>query len=114
MDRAGNGGRGTMTAFDRLGREIAREQDALRARATHRADARANLDALEVPQRSSQFARKMWLAGGAGVLSALAAAAWILLVRAPAQPPLSAVAVQTGVPVGAGAFLEASGAEPFA
>lgn len=103
-----------MTAFDRLGREIAREQDALRARATHRADVRANLDGLEIAQRAPDFARKMWLAGGAGVVSALAAAAWLLFVHQPAQPPLSAVAVQTGIPVGAGAWLEAPGAEPYA
>jgi hypothetical protein len=102
-----------MTGFDRLGGEIAREQDALRARTSHRADVRATLDMLEVREPSPRRTRALRIAGAAAV-AALAAAGWFVIANRPASAPLVAIAESSGATVAAGAWLEAQGSTPFA
>jgi len=73
-----------MTRFDDLGRQLAREQDALRARSNVRAEVRARLDALELPevQRRSW---PLWL--GATAAAGCVAAALVLLLWPGARGP---------------------------
>jgi transmembrane sensor len=73
-----------MTRFDDLGRHLAREQDALRARSNVRAEVRARLDALELPE----VQRRSWLLWlGAPAAASCVAAALVLLLWPGARGP---------------------------
>jgi transmembrane sensor len=82
------------TRLDDLGRTIAREQDALRARGTLRAEVRARLDALEIPQVQRRATPRTLALAGTAIAGALAAAIalWVL----PSKPKLSVLAVTIG------------------
>ena len=102
-----------MTSFDRLGQHIAREQDALRARAGHRAEVRDRIADLPITSRSRRLRRaRVWLPVAAAAALALAAAGWFA-TTAPARAPLRAQDASNGDPIAAGAWIEASGAQPF-
>ena len=66
-----------MTRFDDLGRQLAREQDALRARSNVRAEVRARLDALEIPE-VKRHGWPLWL--GATAAAGYVAATLVLLL----------------------------------
>src|SRR5262245_11303210 len=74
----------TMTRFDDLGRQLAREQDALRARSNVRAEVRARLDALELPEVKRR-SWPIWL--GSTAAAGCAAAALVLLLWPGARGP---------------------------
>jgi ferric-dicitrate binding protein FerR (iron transport regulator) len=106
-----------MTRFDDLGRHIAREQDALRARSSVRSEVRARLDALDVPhvQRAS-FGTTWPLALGATAAAGALAAALTLWIWPSAQAP-RALAVTIGedaVPGTTGTWVEAPSASAVA
>jgi ferric-dicitrate binding protein FerR (iron transport regulator) len=101
-----------MTRFDDLGRHIAHEQDALRARSAVRMEVRARLDSLEVPevQRGGGAIVRHWrlALGATAVAGALAAVItlWVL----PAKHVLTALEVTIGedeVPGTTGTWVEA-------
>jgi len=84
----------TRFEFDDLGREIAREQDALRAKSTVRTEVRARLDAVEIPEVQRRNAPRTWALAGTAVAGALAAAValWVL----PSKPKLAVLEVTIG------------------
>jgi len=92
-----------MSDLERLGRELAREQDALRARTTARAEVRERIAALERAPRSLQ--PRVYAAAGVAVLAAAAAAA--LWLRAPEPNALVARLGAAREPVAVGAWVEA-------
>lgn len=92
-----------MNAFDRLGQHIAREQDALRSRMSHRALVRERLANAELPTGSPR-ARRIWI----GVAStAVAAAALLWLARPVVREPLTLAVGGSQKPTPVGAFIEA-------
>jgi hypothetical protein len=101
-----------MTAFDRLGAEIAREQDALRGRARHRAQVRAYLAALELTPAQSH--RRSLIAATLAAAAALSvAAAFVLWPRPSSQPRALTLEVgPSSKPVLAGAWIEADQLAP--
>lgn len=81
-----------MTRFDDLGRQLAREQDALRARSTVRTEVRARLDTLEIPEVKRQVWPLALSVSAAAAALALGLSFWLWPV---AQQP-TALAVTIG------------------
>jgi len=92
-----------MSELERLGRELAREQDALRARSTARAEVRERIATVERAPTS----RRPVLYAGAGVAVLAAAAAAVLWLRAPKPAVLVARIGASHEPVTVGAWVEA-------
>ncbi len=105
-----------MTRLDELGRHIAREQDALRARSSVRADVRKQLDTLELPEQPARgaWARAAFVSAAAGAVAAgLAIAFW----PTPATDETHALEVaigDDGRPGAVGTWVEASSAKAVA
>jgi hypothetical protein len=100
-----------MTAFDRLGAELAREQDALRARARHRAQVRAQLAALELEPAHS--GRRGFIVATCVAAAGLSVAAAFALWPRPAEPRALTLAVgPSNRAVQAGAWIEADQRAP--
>lgn len=98
--------------MEHLGRQIAREEDALRARpplSNVRPEVRARLDELELPEAKHRSSLRWPLAlGGTAALGALAAAAVLWLVPSEHTPQLIGVKIGDGdVPGTIGTFVEA-------
>jgi hypothetical protein len=92
-----------MSDLERLGKQLAREQDALRARSTARVEARERLATLERAPQTLQ--PKIYVAAGVAVLAAAAAA--VLWLRTPEPDALVAHLGAAREPVTVGAWVEA-------
>jgi ferric-dicitrate binding protein FerR (iron transport regulator) len=96
------------TRLDDLGRTIAREQDALRARSTVRTEVRARLDALDIPKVQRRAAPKTLALAGTAVAGALAAAIALWVVPSKPKPTVLAVTIgEDATPGTTGTWVEA-------
>ena len=117
-----------MTRFDKLGEQLAREQDALLAHPRYpnnQAEVRARLDLLELPElpelanlprmRAVQPRRRRpWLIPGAGALALAAAAALFVwthhVIDEPARAPIALFIGDSTEPARAGSWVQAPSA----
>jgi hypothetical protein len=99
-----------MTGFDRLGEQIAREQDALLERRNAQAEVRERLTQLDLDAARSHGARPLWLWLGAGGTSLALAFAALVMLRVPHAQTLAVKLVSTGESLPIGRFVEAPSA----